>query len=72
MPSPYLQWLGGAKMVAKMVEDADSEEQQNPTGEDHAAHAVGKTCKRCGQVIEADQAARLRGVDDWVHDMCPS
>ena len=72
MPNPYGSALSGAKRFAKMVEDADLEDRHGPTEEDHAAHAVGKTCKRCGQVIEADQAARLRGVDDWVHDMCPS
>jgi hypothetical protein len=51
------------------VEEAG--EQLNPTGEDNAAQAGGKICKRCGQVIRADQDARLSGVDDWVHDVCP-
>jgi len=49
----------------------EAEEQLNPTGDDNELHAGGKICKRCGQVIRADQAARLSGVDDWVHDICP-
>jgi hypothetical protein len=52
------------------AEQAD--EELNPTGEENAAHAGGKICKRCGHVIQALQAARLTGVDDWVHDTCPS
>jgi hypothetical protein len=52
-------------------EEAKLREELNPTGEDNEAHAGGKICKRCGQVIRADQAARLSGVDDWVHDTCP-
>jgi hypothetical protein len=52
------------------VEEAG--DQLNPTGEDNDAHACGRICKRCGQVIQADQDARLTGVDDWVHDTCPA
>ena len=40
-------------------------------GQDHAAHATGRICKRCGQPITAGQDARLRGESDWVHDVCP-
>jgi len=49
-----------------------AEDQLDPAGEDNESHAGGRICKRCGQVIQADQAARLTGVDDWVHDVCPS
>jgi len=49
----------------------EAEEQLNPTGGDNEAHAGGKICKRCGQVIQANQAARLTGVNDWVHETCP-
>ncbi|MGH3226194.1 MAG: hypothetical protein ACRDPY_47225 [Streptosporangiaceae bacterium] len=48
-----------------------AEDQLNPTGGDNEAHAAGKICKRCGQVIQAYQDARLTGVDDWVHETCP-
>jgi len=51
--------------------DQEAEEQMNPTGEDNEAHAGGKVCKHCGQVIQANQDARLTGVNDWVHDTCP-
>jgi hypothetical protein len=49
----------------------EAEDQLNPSGEDNEAHAGGKICKRCGQVIQATQAARLTGVNDWVHETCP-
>jgi hypothetical protein len=68
MPNPY----GSFRDISISVEKADFGEQQNLTGEDQEAHVAGKTCKRCGQAIQADQPARLRGVDDWVHDTCPS
>jgi CheY-like chemotaxis protein len=42
------------------------------TGEDHSAHAAGRICKSCSQVIGAGQPARRRGEADWVHDVCPS
>jgi hypothetical protein len=48
-----------------------AEDELNPTGEDNEAHAGGKICKRCSQVIQANQAARLTGVNDWVHETCP-
>jgi hypothetical protein len=53
------------------AEEATVRELLVPTVEDNEAHAGGKICKRCGQVIRADQSARLTGVDDWVHDTCP-
>jgi hypothetical protein len=60
------------RRVSADLESGDFAEHDRPTGEDHAMHATGQTCARCGQVIEATQAARLRGADDWVHDMCPA
>jgi hypothetical protein len=51
--------------------DEAAEEQLNPTGEGNEAHVGGKICKHCGQVIQANQDARLTGVNDWVHDVCP-
>jgi hypothetical protein len=53
------------------VEEAMVRELLVPTGEDNEAHAGGKICKRCGQVIQANQDARLTGVNDWVHETCP-
>lgn len=40
--------------------------------EDHAAHATGRICQRCGHPITARQDARLTGKSDWIHDVCPS
>lgn len=48
-----------------------AEQELNPTGKDNEAHAGGKICKLCGQVIQANQDARLTGVNDWVHETCP-
>lgn len=55
------------------LEGGEFAEQNRLTGEDQAAHATGKSCPRCGQVIEASQTARLvgGGAGEWAHDMCP-
>ena len=51
--------------------DPDRGEGGQRTREDHSAHAAGKTCKACGQMIEAEQTARRRGETEWAHDVCP-
>jgi hypothetical protein len=56
---------------SQRLADADLNESERRTGEDHFAHAAGKVCKTCGRVIEAGQAARRRGQADWAHDVCP-
>lgn len=63
--------LGSFRDIIDPERVEEAEDQLDPTGEDNEAHAGGRICKRCGQVIQADQAARLTGVDDWVHDTCP-
>jgi hypothetical protein len=65
-----------SRAVARLstdLEGRDFAEQDRLTGEDHAAHAPGKVCARCGRVIAATQTARRRGADEgeWAHDMCP-
>jgi hypothetical protein len=49
-------------------------EPEDQTAEDQTAHVTGKTCMRCGHVIEASQPARLRGPGrgEWAHDTCPA
>ena len=69
--------INPGKAVAKLtadLADRDFAEQGRLTREDHAAHAPGQVCPRCGQVIEATQMARRRGAGEgeWVHDMCPA
>jgi hypothetical protein len=61
-----------ARLSAEL-EERDFTEQDRRTGEDHAAHAPGQACARCGRVIAATQMARRRGAGEgaWVHDMCP-
>jgi ADP-ribose pyrophosphatase YjhB (NUDIX family) len=56
---------------SRILADADVKRDERPGGEDHAAHATGRTCIACGQVIEREQAARRRGESDWAHDVCP-
>lgn len=58
---------------SRRLAEADFEEHGPTTGdgEDHFAHAAGRVCKACGQVIEPKQAARRRGESDWAHDVCP-
>jgi hypothetical protein len=65
---------GGIAGESRRLAEADFEEHGPPTGtgEDHFAHAAGRTCVACGQVIEPGQAARRRGESDWAHDVCPS
>jgi hypothetical protein len=58
-------------MQSQQLADAGSTESGGDTGEDHSAHAAGKTCASCGEPIGARQPARRRGDTDWVHDVCP-
>ena len=57
---------------SQRLKDADFSEPGQDTGEDHSAHAAGKTCKSCGHTIGAGQPARRRGETGWVHDVCPN
>jgi len=56
---------------SRILAEADIKENERPGGEDHSAHAPGRTCKACGEIIEPGQAARRRGESDWAHDVCP-
>ncbi len=56
---------------SRILADADIKEHAGPSGEDHSAHAPGRICKACGQIIEPGQAARRRGESDWARDVCP-
>ena len=62
---------GYMAMESKQLASADFTESGRDTGEDHFAHAAGKTCASCGEPITAGQPARRRGETDWVHDVCP-
>ena len=57
----------------RIVKERDYEDRElayhNP--EDNEAHAAGKVCARCGNVITAGQDARLGAHDRWVHEVCP-
>jgi hypothetical protein len=66
--TPQQSLIGGE---SRRLAAADPGEGGKDAGEDHFAHATGKTCKACERTIEAGQAARRRGETDWVHDVCP-
>jgi hypothetical protein len=66
--SPNQSYIG---MQSQQLADADLTVTGRDKGEDHFAHADGKTCASCGEPIGARQAARRRGDSDWVHDVCP-
>jgi hypothetical protein len=53
------------------LEHADFIRQLWLTTGDHAAHAAGERCVRCGKLIEADHDVRRRLCGDWVHETCP-
>src|SRR6516162_3222462 len=52
--TPQQSLIGGE---SRRLADADLGEGDKNTGEDHFAHATGKTCKACGRTIEDRQPA---------------
>ena len=60
-----------ADKKAERLANIDFNEQDRPTGEDHALHVTGQTCAKCGRVIEPEQVARRYGEAGWVHDLYP-
>jgi hypothetical protein len=72
-----LTWIFRPRRAAEDLKAAiDARDYAEPDStmlEDHAAHAAGELCARCGRLIEAWQPARRRGSGHgtWVHDMCP-
>lgn len=71
MVAGYTPQQGYIAAQSKQLANADFTEPGQDTGEDHAAHAAGRTCASCGEPISSGQAARRRGENDWVHDVCP-
>jgi hypothetical protein len=71
MVAGYTPNQGYMAMQSRQIADADFTETDRDTGDDHSAHADGKTCASCGEPIGTGQAARRRGDSDWVHDVCP-
>jgi hypothetical protein len=71
MVAGYTPNQGYIAMRSQQLADADFTGTRQDTGEDHSAHADGKTCASCGELIGAGQPARRRGDSDWVHDVCP-
>ena len=61
-----------AAAKAERLANIEFNEQDRPTGEDHALHVTGQICAKCGRVIEPEQAARRYGEAGWVHDLCPA
>jgi hypothetical protein len=72
MTAGYTPQQGLITGESRRLADADLNEGDRRTEEDHFAHAAGQVCKTCGRTIEAGQAARRRGEADWAHDVCPA
>jgi len=53
------------------LENTDYTPNDRPAGDDLYAHAAGRICGKCDQIIEPGQPARRRGESGWVHDLCP-
>jgi hypothetical protein len=66
-------WRDRDEQPEREVGDFEREEQrlESREQEDHEAHAPGKVCERCGQVITMGQDARLKADGNWVHEVCP-
>ena len=71
MTAGYTPQHGYVAGESERLANADLNERDRHTEEDHSAHAAGKICKSCGRPIEAEQPARRRGETDWAHDVCP-
>jgi hypothetical protein len=71
MGAGFIPQQGYVNAQTKQLADTDFTEADQDTGEDHSAHAAGRTCEKCGDPITARQAARRRGESGWVHDVCP-
>jgi len=72
MAGAWFPQQGWIDEESKRLAAEDIGEPDEDTGEDHSAHAPGKICKKCGQMILDGQPARLRGEAEWVHDVCPN
>jgi hypothetical protein len=66
--SPHPGWIA---TMSKPLAYTSYGDRDQVTGEDHFAHAPGKTCTTCGRPIERWQYARRRAEAKWVHDVCP-
>ena len=66
-------WRDRDEQPEREVTESDREEQrlESREQEDHEAHAPGKVCERCGQVIAEGQDARLKADGNWIHEVCP-
>ena len=70
--------FGGREIEEGLLEDLGGPEedravshQDGPGLGDNEAHAPGKVCARCGQVITAGQDVRRRADGGWMHEVCP-
>ena len=66
-------WRDPEEDPEREIAERGQEEQRLESREqdDHEAHAPGKVCERCGQVIVKGQDVRLKADGNWVHEVCP-
>lgn len=53
------------------AEDRAVSHQDGVLLDDNEAHAPGKVCGVCGQVITPGQDVRRRADGGWMHEVCP-
>jgi len=70
--------FGGREIEEGLLEDLGGPAEHHPVShrdgavpDDNEAHAPGKVCARCGQVITPGQDVRRRADGQWMHEVCP-
>jgi hypothetical protein len=70
--------FGGHEIEEGLLEDLGGPAEQRAVShrddtrlDDNEAHAPGKVCERCGQVIKPGQDVRRRADGEWMHEVCP-
>ncbi|MGN6472320.1 MAG: hypothetical protein ACTHK4_01570 [Mycobacteriales bacterium] len=69
MGDPRFAQEAQLRRVADNIEA--SANQPAAGGEDHEAHAAGKTCEHCGRVLTETDDVRRTANGEWAHENCP-
>jgi hypothetical protein len=70
--------FGGREIEEGLVEDLGGPAEHGAVShqdgarlDDNEAHAPGRVCEVCGQVIAPGQDVRRRADGEWMHEVCP-
>ena len=70
--------FGGHEIEEGLLEDLGGPAEQRAVShrddtwlDDNEAHAPGRVCEVCGQVITPGQDVRRRADGEWMHEVCP-